>query len=302
MNEQEIQKLRAAGFSDDDIRDYMANQQRQPQQPGAQTERDRTNDQGPELDPNAPSETMARAREQGIPTEGQESSFLSDVATMALPLLADNAGKLALGAGGLGAAYAANQVRKGMQARAGAQSAQAAAQAAQAQATMEQARAAQQSAQGVQERFAQREAARAARAAPVAPQILDAQGRPIVRAPVTAPVVPTGPAVSAPVVPQGPLPAGVTAGPAPFTPPQAPSVVDRATNLVRAIAANKVVQGAARMGNIAGIASMALSPSNSGQNYPFPQSGPLRGSEINPNTGRPWTPQELAQYRAQYGG
>lgn len=151
-------------------------------------------------------------------------------------------------------------------------------------------------------RQANRQATQAARAAPVAPQILDAQGRPMARAPVTAPVVPTGPAVSAPVVPQGPLPAGVTAGPAPFTPPQAPSIVDRATNLVRAIAANKVVQGAARMGNMAGIASMVLSPSNSGQNYPFPQAGPLRGSEINPTTGQPWTPQELAQYRAQYGG
>ena len=301
MNEQEIQKLKAAGFSDDDIRDYMADKQRQPQQPGVQTEIDRRNDQGPELDPNAPSETMARAREQGIPTEGQESSFIDDVMTVARVVLAENAGKVALGAGGLGAAYAANQIRKGMQTRAGAQAAQAAAQAAQAQATMEQARAAQQAAQGVQERFAQRQAAQAGRAAPVAPQILDAQGRPMARAPV-APVVPTGPAVSAPVVPQGPLPAGVTAGPAPFTPPQAPSIVDRATNLVRAIAANKVVQGAARMGNIAGIASMALSPSNSGQNYPFPQSGPLRGSEINPTTGQPWTPQELAQYRAQYGG
>lgn len=157
-------------------------------------------------------------------------------------------------------------------------------------------------AQQLHERELTRQANRqAGRAAPVAPQILDAQGRPMARAPV-APVVPAGPAVSAPVVPQGPLPAGVTAGPAPFTPPQAPSIVDRATNLVRAIAANKVVQGAARMGNIAGIASMALSPSNSGQNYPFPQAGPLRGSEINPTTGQPWTPQELAQYRAQYGG
>ena len=301
MNEQEIEKLRAAGFSDDDIRDYMADKQRQPQQPGVQTERDRRNDQGPELDPNAPSETMARAREQGVPTESQPSSFIDDVMTVAPVFLAENAGKVAVGAGGLGAAYAANQVRKGMQARAGAQAAQAAAQAAQAQATMEQARAAQQAAQGVQERFAQRQAAQAARTAPVAPQILDAQGRPIARAPV-APVAPTGPAMTAPVAPQGPLPPGVTAGPAPFRPPAAPGVVDRATQIVRQIAANKVVQGAARMGNLAGIASMALTPGNAGQNYPFPQSGPLRGSELNPATGRPWTPQELAAYRAQYGG
>lgn len=301
MNEQEIEKLRAAGFSDDDIRDYMADKQRQPQQPGAQSEADRRNDQGPELDPNAPSETLSRARAQGVPTEGRESSFISDLATVAPVFLAENAGSLALGGGGLGAAYAGKKFYDAQRLASEARQAQAAAQMAQANAAMEQARAAQQSAQGLQERAAARQAAQAARTAPVAPQILDAQGRPIVRAPV-APVAPTGPAMTAPVAPQGPLPPGVTAGPAPFRPPAAPSVVDRATQIVRQIAANKVVQGAARFGNLAGIASMALTPGNAGQNYPFPQSGPLRGSELNPATGRPWTPQELAAYRAQYGG
>jgi hypothetical protein len=43
-------------------------------------------------------------------------------------------------------------------------------------------------------------------------------------------------------------------------------------------------------------------PGNMGQNYAaqFPQSGPMRGMEINPNTGRPWTPAELQQYNAQF--
>jgi len=325
MNEQDIQKLREAGFSDDDIRDYMA-QNRQaagrPQAAGAAAPA-ATGDQGADLDPNAPSETLRRAREQGLPTEGRESSFFSDLATVGPVFLADNAGKIALGGGGAAAAYGANQLRKGMQARAGAQAAQAAAQQAtaqaqmaQAQAAMEQARAAQMQSQGLQERFTQRQAAQAARAAPPAPQILDAQGRPIVR----APVVPTGPMPSGPVAPTAMAPAvappvstapvapvapgsmpTLVAGEPPVRPPVQPGMLDRAGQMVRAVAANKVVQGAARMGNIAGIASMLLAPGNAGQEYPFPQSGPLRGSELNPATGRPWTPEELAAYRAQYG-
>lgn len=138
----------------------------------------------------------------------------------------------------------------------------------------------------------------AAPPAPVTPAtspILDAQGRPIVR----TPVVPTGPAPAGPVAPTSMPP--LTAGEPPLRPPVQPSMADRAGNLVRAVAANKVVQNAARLGGIAGIASMLLEPSNAGQNYPFPMSGPLRGSELNPATGRPWTPQELAAYRAQYG-
>lgn len=105
------------------------------------------------------------------------------------------------------------------------------------------------------------------------------------------------PAASAPVAPVAPqsMPA-----PAPQPAPKAaqPGLLDRTTQMVRELAASKVMQGVARAG--AGIAA-AVTPSNVGQNYPFPTSGPLRGSEINPATGRPWTQQELAAYRAQYG-
>jgi hypothetical protein len=107
---------------------------------------------------------------------------------------------------------------------------------------------------------------------PATSPILDAQGRPMVR----GPVAPT------PAAPQ----------------PAQPGVIDKATQMVRQLAASKVMQGMARVG---GTAAAALTPGNVGQNYPFPQSGPLRGSEINPATGRPWTPQELTAYRAQYG-
>lgn len=95
---------------------------------------------------------------------------------------------------------------------------------------------------------------------------------------------------------------------------QAPSMVERGTQYAREmqrIAAEKVMQGAraaapyaAPVANAAravapaaaGIVG-AITPSNIGQNYPVPQTGPYRGMEINPNTGRPWTQQELAMMR-----
>jgi len=110
----------------------------------------------------------------------------------------------------------------------------------------------------------------AAPAAPATSPILDAQGRPMVRTPTPAP-----------------------------TPQAQPSIIDKASQVVRQLAANRVVQGAARIG---GTVTAAVMPGNVGQNYPFPQSGPMRGQEINPSTGRPWTPQELDAYRKQYGG
>jgi hypothetical protein len=50
----------------------------------------------------------------------------------------------------------------------------------------------------------------------------------------------------------------------------------------------------------AGAVAATVMPSNVGQNYPFPQKGPMRGMEINPQTGRPWTEFELARYNQQY--
>ncbi len=95
---------------------------------------------------------------------------------------------------------------------------------------------------------------------------------------------------------------------------QQPSVMQRGMDYARQmqrIAADKVMQGARAVAPAAeAVASgaravapaalgltAAIMPGNAGQNYPFPQKGPYRGMEINPMTGRPWTPQELAQYR-----
>jgi hypothetical protein len=70
-------------------------------------------------------------------------------------------------------------------------------------------------------------------------------------------------------------------------------------NQMRKIAADKVMAGVRAVAPVAapvavGLGAM-LTPSNANQNYPVPQKGPYRGMEINPNTGRPWTAQELAQ-------
>lgn len=263
MNEQDIQKLRDAGYSDDDIRDYMANQPRTAPGP-TQTQVETL----PEVDVTKPSEILRQAEAQGVPTGPRESSFLSDIATAAPVVLAEHGGKIALGglgAAGLGAG-ALYKRGKAME--------------------LEAERLRQ---QGIQNRFEARMAAQEAQAAqragqaaqaarPIAPQILDAAGRPI------AP--PTG---SAPIAPQAaPLPQA-----APTTPQ--PSILDRTTAMIRQLAANKVVQGMAKGG--AGLTA-ALMPGNVGQDYMVPQVGRMRGMEINPMTGRPWTREQLAAYNA----
>lgn len=96
--------------------------------------------------------------------------------------------------------------------------------------------------------------------------------------------------------------------------PQAPSMMQQGMdmfNKMRQIAAQRVMPAAGEMFSSAspyikgaGGVAAALTPGNIGQNYgaQFPQAGPMRGMEINPNTNRPWTPQELAMYKQQYGG
>ena len=73
---------------------------------------------------------------------------------------------------------------------------------------------------------------------------------------------------------------------------RASQLLDKTTQMVRQLAANKLLQNAARIG---GTAAFALQPSSLGP--PVPQSGPYRGMEMNPNTGRPWTRQELEALR-----
>jgi len=285
MDQQQIDKLRAAGYTDDDIRDFVANQPKLGNAP-TQTQEETL----PEIDVTKPSDTLKQAEAQGIPTGARESSFLSDIGTVAPVVLAENAGKIAVGAGGIGAALAANSVRKGMQAAAGARNAQAAAQMAQAQAAMQAAQQASETAYGNQQLQREKMAERAARNVKPAIEILDDRGMPLRSAPpVTAPVVPQGPINAGPVVPN--------AMPAPTAPAgPAPSLLDKTTSMIRQLAANKVVQGLARGANVLGGAQMAAYSPELGPKTP--QVGRMRGMEINPLTNRPWTPEQIAQYEA----
>jgi len=119
-------------------------------------------------------------------------------------------------------------------------------------------------------------------------------------APVTAPVAPT---MTAPPVAQA---ARVV---------EQPGVMQRGADIaskMRQFAASKVIGPAGEALGAAGKALAPLAPVgrvlagpigtgaqalfHSGSTGPqVPMQGPFRGMEINPNTGRPWTPQELAQ-------
>ena len=89
----------------------------------------------------------------------------------------------------------------------------------------------------------------------------------------------------------------------PITPTEQPSIIQRGMDIaskMRQFAAERVIPSMGQAARSAinpvtvGIGSMLYSPSTGPD---VPQSGPYKGMELNPRTRRPWTPQELAQYR-----
>lgn len=94
-----------------------------------------------------------------------------------------------------------------------------------------------------------------------------------------------------------PKPVAPSTVPAPKAQAPQPTAMQKGMEIaskMREIAAGKVFQNAMKGGLGA---AAALTPGNIGQRYNFPTTGPFAGQEINPQTGRPWTEQELAQYR-----
>lgn len=249
MTEQEVQRLREAGISDEVIMDMM----KKP---------DESKSEG-YIDPTAPSETFSQAQGVDRPVSGPETS-MSQLGTEALMLVPDVAKYV--GGGALGY-YGAKKIG----------------------------------------------------------QAIGGRGAP-------GPVGPVGPAgpPGAPGVPFSQTPQATfetlktpesQMNRGPVAPQNAPaqqagrSVVQTGidyANRVRQAAMDKVItpatQAAPRIAAAAapiaraasGIGSLVM-PGNVGQNYPFPMSGPMKGREINPQTGAPWTAQELQAYRAQYG-
>ena len=119
------------------------------------------------------------------------------------------------------------------------------------------------------QKFAAQQAARGAPVQPAASPMVDAQGRPLVQQ------------------------AARGATPAPMAPQAAPT----AQNFIQRMAAlgKQYAPAAARIGT--GVGAMLYSP-NLGPEVP--ETGPLRGSELNPKTHRLWTKEELAQYNQFY--
>jgi len=273
MDQQQIEKLRAAGYSDDDIRDFVANQ---PKLDNASTQ---TQEEIlPEIDVTKPSDTLKQAEAAGIPTGARESSFISDVATAAPVVLAENAGKIGIGAGALGGLGALNMYKKGKALELEAE-------------RMRQA--------GIQNRFDQKLAQQAANQAravgPVTPSATATPNYGNVRYNVptsgAAPVVPQGPATAGPVVPNaGPAPMAQAAENAAA---RAPSLLDKTNSMIRQLAANKVVQGLSK--GMTGLQMATYSPELGPKT---PQVGRMRGMEINPLTNAPWTPDQIKQYES----
>jgi len=284
MTEAEVQKLRDAGIGDDVILEMQKEEAGKKGQAAPTAE---VASALPDIDPNTPSTVYQQAQAAGVPTEGREQTW-TQTATELGGLAADNAGKIAGVVAGGGGLFAANQIRKGMQARAGAQTAQAAAQTAMAQAQMAQANAALQQAQGVQQRFDARTAARTP-VTPATSPILDAQGRPI---PAARPVVPTAPAGAVPTAP-GPI---APVGAAPVAQAAETGVMNRAKQVVQQLALSKLAPMAANVLKGANVASLAGYSSDLGPKTP--QSGRMKGMEINPLTNAPWTPEQIRQYEA----
>ena len=266
MTEAEVQKLREGGISDAIILE-MQKDESTAQGQAAPTAT--TSSELPEVDPNTPSRVYTQARTNATPTEGQGATFTQGVmeAAPAIGGAAVAAAPYAAGALGLyggskllGAAKTAADAYKTGVATA---------------------------ADTAQRNVALQEARMAERAGRAAAQV-----RPVVP---TAPTMPAG-VPSAPV--SGPVAPGAipTAPAAPVARVAEQGVMNRAKQVVQQLALSKLAPMAAGLAKGANIAGMATYSGDLGPKTP--QAGRMRGMEINPLTGAPWTPEQIAQYEA----
>jgi hypothetical protein len=294
MTETEVQKLRDAGISDAII---LEMQSEEASKKGGASPAVQSTSELPTIDPNTPSQVFQQAQAAGVPTTGGEQTWTQTAMELA-PAVGSavaTAAPYAAGAAGLygggklvsAAGKAAEAYKTGIATQAGAQMSNAATHAA----TQE---------MKVLQQLAQQQGPHAEAAKQRLAQLIQSRGA----------AIPTGGVPAGPAVPSAvPTTAPVSAA------PQQPGIVQRGMDVaskMRQFAAERVIP-AAKSGieavapylRNAGVgAAAALTPGNIGQNYgaQFPQSGPMRGMEINPNTGRPWSPQELAAYSQQFGG
>jgi hypothetical protein len=243
-----IEKLKAAGFSDDDIKEYLASS---PPPGGA-------DQQSAGAEPPSVNMEVPPTEAAAVPPE---ANWMEKGVTAAKAIIPDNPMDALVKVGEGALAY------KGLQAW-------------------------KQSSLASQARAAAEQAAEAGRQARF-------------NAKFPAPTTVAAPPVAPPVAPPAAPPAAPAAA-------QQSGIMQRGMDYARQmqrVAADKVMQGARAVApyaeSAAGAArsiapaaiglTAALMPGNANQNYPVPQKGPYRGMEINPNTRRPWTAQELAQ-------
>lgn len=108
----------------------------------------------------------------------------------------------------------------------------------------------------------------------------------------TGPIAPTGAAPTGPIAPAAPT-AAPMAQAAENVAARAPSMLDKTTAMIRQLAASKVMDVLGK-----GMTGLQLATYSPELGPKTPQTGRMRGSEINQLTGRPWTPEQLAQYNA----
>ena len=261
MTDIEIQRLRENGISEATIQEFIAESKTKsdkgPVQPQPSVQSTL-----PEIDPNTPSETFIAAKQSGTPTMGQGPSA-TQTATEIGVAVAPYAGAAALGAAGLYGAGVAREAFKTMR-----------------EANIEKAKHTQ--LQYDKLAAAQEKAAGRVPTTNVPKPTTVPTGSNVVQFPTQGPVSPPN------TIPQAT--------------PQKPTMLQRGMDIaskMRELAAKRVTMpGGFRIpvgGTIAGtLGALSYSPDLGPK---VPQSGPFRGMEINPQTGRPFTEQELAMYR-----
>jgi hypothetical protein len=115
-----------------------------------------------------------------------------------------------------------------------------------------------------------------------------AYGRPVVPTAIPEPVVPTGAPAAGPVAP-------AAAAEQSLANRIKQTAAQRITGLIPSMSESLGMAGRAA-GRVLGPASLALQTTDLGPQTP--QVGRMRGSEINPMSGRPWTPNEIKAYSA----
>jgi len=291
MTEQDIAKLKAAGFTDEDIADYKANEVQTP----ASANTASMDQSLPEVDVTQKSDTLKNAEAAGVPTTNPGSWTTDAMAAGGWAAEHPVATGLAA-AGAYGLASKLPVVGPAVQAVGNAVGS-AASKIPVVGPAMEMGRGAIDAAHAyTASRNAQALSQlenQARQYIKMGQQVPEGLQRSLdtLRSRVTGPAVPTGPIATGPVAPS---PAAVNAAEQGLSARVRNAAAQRIANLP---AMGEMLGGAARMaGRVLGPASLALQTTDLGPQTP--QLGRMRGMEINPLTGQRWTPEQIRQYES----